>query len=197
MHLRSVVAALCMGLTLSAHADAQREINITSDSAPGWLPTIEQSDAAERTARAYLAAEDAGHAEDAYKFFADLQKKDISLEEFRPNVARLRAQLGAPIERRIVKITWTKDSQAAPIPGVYAAIDLASRFENADRHCGYLILYQPDSGGDFQVMREESNILDNATAADIARKGSQTDVEAVWAKLSANCPNFAGAAAKP
>ncbi len=192
-----LISALCLGLTLSAHADAPREINITSDSAPGWLPTIEQSDVAERTARAYLAAEDAGRAEDAYKFFADLQKKDISLEEFRSDVAHLRVQLGAPIERRIVKVTWTKDSQAAPIPGVYAAIDLASRFENADRHCGYLILYQPDSGGDFQVMREESNILDNATAADIARKGSQADVEAVWAKLSANCPNFPGVAAKP
>ena len=46
-------------------------------------------------------------------------------------------------------------------------------------------------------MREESNILGNEAAADIARKGSQADVEAIWAKLSANCPNFAGAAAKP
>lgn len=197
MRITSIVATMCLAFALSAHADAPREINITSDSAPGWYPSVEQSAAAEKAARAYLATEDAGNAEEAYKFFSDLEKKDTPLEEFKANVAHLRAELGAPIERRIVKVTWTKDSADAPIPGIYAAIDLASRFEKADRHCGYLILYQPDAGGDFQVMREESNILGNEAAADIARKGSQADVEAIWAKLSANCPNFAGAAAKP
>jgi hypothetical protein len=50
------------------------------------------------------------------------------------------------------------------------------------------MLYQPPSGGDFRIMREEQNFLDNAAAKQIAAQGGSVD--AAWAKLSANCPNY-------
>ena len=71
-----------------------------------------------------------------------------------------------------------------------------SRFANVDRHCGYLVLYQPPSGGGFQVMREESNYMDNATAAGLAAQ-SPVAAEQAWVKLSANCPNYRPAPAGP
>jgi len=167
-----------------------KAVDVTSDSTPGWIPSVAQREDAQKTARAFLAAEDSGNAEAAYGFFAALNKAQVPLDAFKTEVARLQTQLGAVIERRILKITWTKDSPKAPAPGVYAAFDLASRFAKAERHCGFLILYQPESGGDFQVMREEATILDNAQAADTARKQSAAAVDAAWAELSANCPNY-------
>jgi len=191
----SIAAAMFFSAS-SAQSDetaakpAPRVINITTDSAPGWLPSVAQGDMAEQTARDYLAAEDAGRAEDAYGYFADLNKQNTSLADYKTNIEKMNAEIGPVIERRIVKVTWTKDSPQAPIPGVYAAIDLVSRFANADRYCGFLILYQASAGGDFKVMREEANFMNNQTA-------SASGADEAWAKLSTNCPNYSGPIAKP
>jgi len=182
---------------IPADADAPREVNITSDSAPGWIPSAEQSAKAERTARAYLAAEDSGDVKAAYEFFTPLNRSHLPTDEYKAEVAHQQAELGPLIERRFVKITWTKDPRDAPVPGIYAAIDLVSRYTKADRHCGYLILYQPDSDADFLVMREETSIMTNATFAEIARTKSPAEADAWWAKLSANCPNYPGMTVVP
>jgi hypothetical protein len=93
-------------------------------------------------------------------------------------------------ERRIVKLTWTKDPANAPAPGVYAVLDLASRFENIDRHCGYIILYQPDGGAPFLVQRFEQNFITNADAQTIALKQSVQALYQTWLNLSKRCPNY-------
>jgi hypothetical protein len=191
----SVVAAVFFSATSvqsdeTATEPAPRVINITSDSAPGWLPSVAQSDSAEKAAHDYLAAEDIGRVEEAYGYLADLNKQHMPFAEYKANIEEANAKIGSVIERRIVKVTWTKDSPQAPIPGVYAAIDLISRFANADRHCGFLILYQAPTGGDFKVMREEANFMDNQTA-------NASGADEAWAKLSANCPNYPGTSLKP
>lgn len=194
---RCIACAVCLMSAFPAAAGAPREVNVTSDSVPGWIPSVEQSQQAENAAHAYLAAEDSGDADAAYKFFAAINKSHTPFDDYKTNVARTQTELGAVVERRFVKVTWTKDSPNAPMPGIYAAIDIASRFANAERHCGYLILYQPDTGGDFQIMREESNFIKNSAFADIAHTKSQAEADAIWAQLSANCPNYPGTAAAP
>jgi hypothetical protein len=183
-----------LGATIASSQDATkpqpRVVNVTSDSTPGWLPSIEQSAAAEKTAREYLAAEDSGRAQDAYRYLHDLDKRGQPFDVYDANLKKFDAQAGQVTERRIVKVTWTKDPQQAPLPGVYAAIDLASRFANIDRHCGYLVVYQPDAGGEFQVMREESNFIDNASAAQMEQQHGRGSVDQMWAQLSRNCPNY-------
>ncbi len=94
------------------------------------------------------------------------------------------------MERRIVTVTWTNNPSNTPLPGVYVALDLVSRFANVDRHCGYLVLYQEPSGAAFQVMRREDNFLDNASATKIAQESSPEEVERAWAELSASCPGY-------
>ena len=79
-----------------------------------------------------------------------------------------------------------EESKDAPLPGIYAALDLVSRFANIDRHCGYLVLYQAPSGGVFQIMRQEDNFLDNVTA----KQSSPEEVDKIWAGLSAHCPGY-------
>jgi len=200
--LASLALAAAMESTSFAESGARqtppvREINVTSDSEPGWLPSIEQSHLAEAAAKDYLAAADSGNAESAYQYFSDLNKQNMSFDAYKSNLRQFNAQAGPLIEHQIVKVTWTKNSPSAPIPGVYAAIDLASRYANVDRDCGYLILYQPPPGGDFRVMREETNMIDNTTAASIAQMHSRAALDQKWAELSANCPNYAVFSAKP
>ncbi len=71
---RSMLCAAGLLLVFPASAEAPREVNVTTDSAPGWIPTVEQSQQAEKAAHAYLAAEDTGDADAAYKFFAAINK---------------------------------------------------------------------------------------------------------------------------
>ncbi|HEX5412364.1 MAG TPA: hypothetical protein VFZ27_10950 [Terriglobia bacterium] len=94
------------------------------------------------------------------------------------------------ITRKILKVTWTKDPQQAPFPGVYAAVDISARYQKADRFCGYLVLYQHRSGGDFEVMREEQNFIDNTTAEKMEEQQSRIALDQAWAALAVNCPNY-------
>jgi len=174
-----------------------RVINVTADSAPGWMPSVELEEAARAAALGYLEAKDTGRLQDAYAFFTDLEKQYESLDAFVKRAGAFNATAGAVKERRILVLTWTKDPHDAPVPGIYAAFDLVSRFANIERHCGFLILYQAPSGGAFQVMREEENVLDNATAAAIEQKQGRAALDTLWAQLSGNCPNYPGFVPQP
>jgi hypothetical protein len=167
-----------------------RVVNVTSDSEPGWMPSVELEQQARKTALDFMADMDSGKYAEAYAFLADIDRKDQTLSDFSDRVRQFNSQAGAPIERRVVTVTWTKNPAHAPFPGIYAAIDLVSRFVNIDRHCGYLVLYEAPSGQAFQVMREENNFLDNATAASIAKKSSSLEVDKTWAEVSAHCPGY-------
>ncbi|HEY5338461.1 MAG TPA: DUF4019 domain-containing protein [Rhizomicrobium sp.] len=178
------------GQDTSKPAQPMRVINLTSDSAPGWRPSVEQSTLVEKTARDYFAAKDADRTEDAYRYLAKIDAKDQPFDQYAADLKKFNAQSGPVIERRLIKVTWTKDPQQAPMPGVYAAIDMASRFANIDRHCGYVVLYQEPAGGGFSVMREESNFIDNSSAAGIERVHGAASLDQMWAQLSSNCPNY-------
>jgi hypothetical protein len=169
-----------------------RIVNVTSDSAPGWLPSTDQARVASEAALAYLAAKDAGRAEAAYAMLEDGDRALQPFAEFSRDLATFNKRAGAVAERRIVTVTWTKDSAQAPKPGVYAAIDLISRFANIDRDCGYLVVYQPPAGGPFRVSREEANFMTNGDAATIERQQSRAAMEAAWSQLSMRCPNYSG-----
>ncbi len=173
--------------TLTAKVLLARQINVTTDSAPGWSPSDDQEKQVVSGTNAFLSAMDAGHYAEAYAWLADINKQQQTLAEFTDATRQFNAKAGPVKERTIVQITWTKDpAQGAPFPGVYAAVDLRSRFANIDRHCGYIVLYQPPAGGGFVVMRREDNFLDNATA----ESSSPADVDREWAELSLHCPNY-------
>jgi hypothetical protein len=197
---RTVIASLSMLLAAASlvparpamAASSPRVVNVTTDSAPGWTPSPEQERLAERAVKDFLAALDGGRFADAYAALSDVNKRSQPFAEFSSDGAKFNAMAGSVIERRIVKVTWTKDPAQAPAPGVYAAVDLVSRFAQVDRHCGYVSLYHAPTGGPFQVARVEVAYLDNATARSIAAAKSAMAVEEVWASVSANCPNYPG-----
>ena len=201
--VQAVAAAPLIGLVLASVGPARaddpspspavpkaRIVNVTSDSAPGWLPSTDQAQAASEVALAYLAARDSGHAEAAYAMLEDGNRALQSFADFSRDLKAFNKQAGPVVKRRIVTVTWTKDPAQAPKPGVYAAIDIISRFANIDRGCGYLVVYQSPTGGPFRVSREEVNVISNADAAAIERQHSRAALDAAWSQLSARCPNY-------
>ena len=165
------------------------QINVTSDSAPGWVPSADQRAQVPQITQGFLAALDGGQYQKAYSLMAESQRALESFDRFSKRVREFNAEAGAAKERRILKITWTKDPANAPAPGVYAAVDLGSRFENIDRHCGYIVLYQRDAGLAFLVVRQEDNYITNEHARQIAMKQSPQALDEIWGRLSRNCPN--------
>lgn len=141
-------------------------------------------------AKAFFAARDDSRADVAYGMLDDLNR-DQPRKAFAADLVRFNKTVGAVKERRIIKVTWTKDPAEARAPGIYVAIDVAARFRGADRYCGYVVLYQSPSGGDFHVMRTEENFIDNRSAERILAHQGRAILDAAWRSLSGNCPGGA------
>jgi hypothetical protein len=168
-------------------ARAPREVNVTTDSAPGWIPSVELEQAARAAAERYLASRDAGRAADAYGQLDPINAKDMPFSAFSSDLSKFNAMAGAVKDRRVIKLTWTKDPASAPARGIYAAFDLVSHFAAINRHCGYIVLRQAPAGGPFRVMREDSTFMDDAAAAG----QSKAAADAAWSQISAKtCPNY-------
>jgi hypothetical protein len=181
-----IAVHLLVAPNVALSADTPRVVNVTSDSEKGWLPSEALERQARKTAVDYLADTDSGKYAEAYAFLADIDQKDQPFPAFSNSLRKFNKRAGPSVERRIVTVTWTKNPAQAPLPGIYVSLDLVSRFANIDRHCGYLVLYQAPSGGDFRLMREESNFMDNATAANI----SEEKTAQAWASAYSHCPGY-------
>jgi hypothetical protein len=167
-----------------------REINVTNDSAPGWLP----SEAGERGARTaldqYFAAVEAGDDRRAYAMMTPGFQAILPFADFAADNARFRTLAGPLSRRRVLRLTWTKDPADAPRPGIYAAFDVAGEYANVDRQCGYAILYQETETAPFRIARIESTFMSNADAQDIERTNGRAAVDQAWAAASQVCPNY-------
>ena len=144
------------------------------------------------TIHRFLDAKDHGRSAEVYSMFADSLKQQQTQAAFKDAMGQFNSMAGPVKERRIVRITWTKDPAQAPAPGVYAAADLVSKFNGVDLDCGYLVLYQPPAGGPFVILREEEAYLDNGAVRRIRQAKSQAAVDALWKQTSDVCPNYPG-----
>src|SRR5713226_1126664 len=122
------------------------EINVTSDSSPGWTPTTDQRQRAMKTVQVFLDAIEGGRYAEAYGLLAEGTKRDQKLAQFTQDAQKFKALAGPLKFWRVLKVTWTKDPAQAPFPGIYAAVDLAGQFANVDRDCGFMVMYQPPAG---------------------------------------------------
>lgn len=186
----TATAQYAPGRDPAAKSNTRREVNVTSDSAPGWLPSTAQEQQVLKATNDYFSALDEEQYQRAYAMMAEINRKSRPLAQFIQQNHEFRERSGPMLQRKIAKVTWTKDPAAAPFPGVYAAIDIAAHFAKVDRYCGYVVLYQRPSGGDFEIMRQEGNFIDNATAEKIERQQSRAVLDSRWAALAANCPNY-------
>jgi hypothetical protein len=177
-------------VTFEISPQVMGEINVSTDSSRGWLPTADQRQKALRAAERFLRSIEAGRYDDAYAMLTSINMRNQSRPEFIAEAEKFRTIAGAVKFWRVSKITWTKDPARAPLPGIYAAIDLVAAFANVDRDCGFMVLYQPSADTDFAIMRRENNYLDNETARKMEAQKSKADVTRVWRQISRYCPNY-------
>lgn len=184
----SMLATPAMALELQAAPGASGSINITTDSAPGWLPTAAQRQAALAATTGFLSALEQGRFAEAYAMLAEAVRRDLPFAQFAAAEQKFNDTAGATQSWRALKLTWTKDPAGAPA-GIYVAIDLAERFANIDRDCGYVVLYQPKAGTPFLLMRRENNFIDNASARHIVQTRSAAELDRTWRAMSRFCPD--------
>jgi Protein of unknown function (DUF4019) len=126
-----------------------------------WRPDVAQVRLIEDQTYAYFASKDDGNYEKAYSLFSPKQKEALPYETWMAAAAKFNANAGTVRSRRIKRITWYKDPPGTE-PGVYAAVDFVSQFDNIDIHCGYVV-WREQSNSLFMLVREEENLIDKQT----------------------------------
>jgi hypothetical protein len=128
-----------------------------------WQPPQAQARRLVQVATGYFADQDGGRFEAAYALFSLDQKRLMPYETWQARGAAFHAKAGALQSRTIRKITWYRNPPDAP-PGVYVATDFSDQFENTALHCGFVSWHQRMDGS-FEIVHEEDNLIDKATAA--------------------------------
>ena len=168
-----------------------RIVNVMPESTvPGWLPSILQEQNATQAADKYFAEVDAGHFREAYSQLSQSQKKSVNLDQFIDMHGKFNQLAGKLKSRKITSISWANDPASAPYPGIYVSFDLTSQYENIDRYCGYIMLYQRLPTDPFEQTTELQAYIDNATVSKIEQQRSRDYVISKWKEISKGCPNY-------
>ncbi|MFM9879571.1 MAG: DUF4019 domain-containing protein [Burkholderiaceae bacterium] len=142
-----------------------------------WRPSAAQQELVETASRSYFAARDGGKTEAAYAFLSERQKQLLTYSAFQKLLEESYSKTGAVQGRHLQSLTWYKDTPQAG-PGLYVAVDFAGTFANLALHCGYVV-WQEQTNGHFLLVREEVNMIDNATM----EKMTPGDIEKVRAQF--------------
>jgi hypothetical protein len=134
---------------------------------PNWHPSDADYQSVIDTLTKYFAAKDSGNVAGSYTLLDD--GMGLSLKEWKSSSDDFTAKTGAAVSHKVMKLTWYKDPQNAPEPGIYAAADFVDHYDKAT-DCGYLSMHQkPD--GSFLVIHEQDGFIpnqSNMTPAQIA-----------------------------
>jgi hypothetical protein len=134
---------------------------------PNWRPSDKDSQAVIDTVTKFFAAKDSGNIAASYALLDG--GMGLSFNEWKSTSEDSAAKTGAATAHKVVKLTWYKDPQDAPAPGVYAAADFVDHYEKVT-DCGYLSLHRR-SDGSFLVVHEQDGFISdqsNMTAAQLA-----------------------------
>jgi hypothetical protein len=132
-----------------------------------WQPSPADQRAVLAATYAYFAAKDRGRYASAWAMLSKSMKEMSPAPEWQQSAAGFNERAGPVRSRRVTEITWYNNPPGAPQPGLYVAADYSAEFEKLDFMCGYVMWrLQPD--GSLSVTREEQNLLDKATAKNLA-----------------------------
>jgi hypothetical protein len=134
-----------------------------------WKPSETDQASIERLTYQYFRSKDFGSYRDAYLLFSP---GVIAWESWRDSISQFNQAAGAVKSRRIKKITWYIDPPTGG-PGVYAAVDYDSAFENLYLQCGYVV-WRRQPNGAFLLVREEQNSIDKANAEKLTNEQIQS-----------------------
>src|SRR5262245_60909212 len=108
-----VGAAVAQGTGASSSLNS--EINIRSDSEPGWLPSDDQRRDVIKFTSDFFSRLDSGRYDGAYAMMNEANRRALPLQQFVRENQEFRYRAGPLKQRTLLKITWAKDPAAAPI----------------------------------------------------------------------------------
>jgi hypothetical protein len=88
---------------------------------------------------------------------APIFQRNLTPVEWRRAIEEAAAKLGKRRSRTLRRVVWYENSTNAPLPGLYAAVEFDSVFENASKHFRFVILHS-QNGEPFKVMRSEADV---------------------------------------
>lgn len=118
----------------------------------------------------YFTAVEQARDTDAFALTTPDMTGGASAEHWSDRARERRDLVGAPVSRRIARLTWYPNPPNSPRPGLYVAVDYVAGWSLQDE-CGYLIWFRPDAATPFRLTRQEQTFLppdlDEATRAAI------------------------------
>jgi hypothetical protein len=153
MHNRRTVLGLIGVFTLNANAQ-----NAIGSNHPRYLEAV-------KFASNWRDLIDEGKHEEAYSYLSPTFQKNLTTESWKNAVGGTRIELGARLSRSLRRVVWYDNPVNAPLPGLYAAVEFDSVFENARTHFQFIILHS-QNGAPFKVMRNESTITLNTSSTE-------------------------------
>ena len=109
---------------------------------------------------------ESGDDEQSYAGLAPIFQRNLTPEAWQKAVIERNIKAGKRLSRKLRRVVWYDNPIDAPLPGLYAAIEFDSVFENTDKHFQYITLHS-QNGAPFKVMRNELTVtLKKAGASD-------------------------------
>jgi hypothetical protein len=127
-----------------------------------WQPTEKDQSKIEESTYKYFQDRDQARYQNAYLMFSKSMQSSVTLDSWQSHIKQFNDKVGKVLKRQIIKVTWYSNPPSSPSPGVYAAVDYISQFDNVNIHCGY-VAWQQAKNGEFLIVREEENYIDKIT----------------------------------
>ena len=100
---------------------------------------------------------DAGDEKASFDQLAPTFQRNLTPAEWLRAIEESAAKLGKRRSRTLRRVVWYENPANAPLPGLYAAVEFDSVFENASKHFRVVILHS-QNGEPFKVMRSEADV---------------------------------------
>ena len=104
---------------------------------------------------AWLQMVEEGDQERSFELLAPTFQRNLTRATWKSALNESRDQLGKQTSQKLRRVVWYENPGNAPLPGVYAAVEFDSTYENSDLHFRYVMLHS-QNGEPFRVMRNES-----------------------------------------
>lgn len=130
-------------------------VPVTVVTDPKWRPTPQQQHAILQLTVRYVGLKDGRDHEGVRGLLAAA----LSFDEWLAGTEKFNQGSGKARFRTFEKVTWYNNHPKAHAPGIYAAVDFTGEFDNVGIYCGFVLWFQGQGQGTFQMLREEQNYI--------------------------------------
>lgn len=112
----------------------------------------------------YFKSRDTGDGSVSYQALSSRMKSSVTEANWNKSLLEFNAKAGKFDKRDTSKPTWYPNSNSPEGNVTFVAVDFNGKFENLALYCGYIV-WMLNSDDSFSLIREETNVVDNATAS--------------------------------